>query len=55
MVEKREYINYAASLEENTNIKYGTTMKMIIELSKKIKELEVRIIELEKDKVTELK
>ena len=53
MVRKGEFIDFAASKEVNADFLtnetvYNTEMQVIIELSKKIIELEARIITLEK-------
>lgn len=59
MVKKGEYIDYGVSLYENmkdfdpitmgpNDIYYSTEVSIILELTNKIKELEARIIELEK-------
>ena len=49
MPEKGEYIDFAISLDEEVlGVSYSTEMSIIIELSKKIKDLEERITELEK-------
>ena len=43
MVDKGKFIDFAASKEVDGQIIYNTEFQVIIELSKKIKELEARI------------
>jgi len=48
MVEKGEYIDFAANIDDSIQI--STELEIIRELAIKIKELETRIVELEKTK-----
>ena len=53
MVKKGEFIEFAASLKEDILTKFPTETQIIIELSKKIIDLEERILKLEKQGVKE--
>lgn len=46
MVDKGKFIDFAVNIKDNEGL--NTAMQCIVELSVKIKELEARIIELEK-------
>ena len=53
MVKKGEYIKFASNISQEKDVEKGnlglsTQMSIIVELSKKIVELEARIIKLEK-------